>query len=43
MGNLIMIKKAWDRQGRSAPELDEIIGRLTEQVNEMQGKENGGK
>jgi len=43
MGNLIMIKKARDRQGRSAPELDEIIGRLTEQVNEMQGKEKGGK
>ena len=26
-----------------APELEEIIGRLTEQVNEMQGKEKGSK
>ena len=36
-------KKSQGSPGRSAPELEEIIGRLIEQVNEMQGKEKGSK
>ncbi len=43
MDNLILIKQARKRHGKSSPELDEIIESLRRQVTEMRGKENAAR
>ncbi len=40
MGNLAMLKKARQREGRNVPELDEIIKHIEERTKELKGKQS---